>query len=235
MNEEKNISEATIEALTRNFFKEANSYGFQYEHYLKFVNFLLDMALEPQTKSDISKPHQTVNKLLNISALPIKTQRLTITKFAPKNHFSFLKEWLNDEFGRYFILSLSTNHSITPEELVSSGNNILGLISLNDGTPIGLMGFINYNKQHSKAELRKIIGVPNLRGKGYGKEATLAWIEYGKNALKLKKIYLNTIDTNIRNIKINEELGFKVEGILRNEIIIDQNYRDILRMGLLFD
>jgi RimJ/RimL family protein N-acetyltransferase len=235
MNEEKNISETTIEALTRNFFKEANSYGFQYEHYLKFVNFLLDMALQPKEEDKVSKSQKITNNVNVNSELPIKTQRLIITKFSPDKHFSLLKQWLEDEYGRYFMLSLSSNYSLTPEELVTSGNNILGLITLTDSQPIGLMGYLNYNKIHSKAELRKIIGVPDLRGKGYGKEATLAWIQYGKNRLKLKKIYLNTIDTNIRNIKINEDLGFKVEGILRNEILIDQTYRDVLRMGLLFD
>jgi len=94
------------------------------------------------------------------------------------------------------------------------------------------MAFLNYDRKYKKAELRKLIGVPKLRGKGLGKEATKYWIQYGFTELGLNKIYLNTVDTNIRNIKLNEELGFKVEGILRNEILIDGNYHDVLRMGL---
>lgn len=233
MNEEKNISDTTIEALTRNFFKEADSYGFQYEHYLKFVNMLLDMAMKPNSNNNevkSSKPHRNIK----ISKLPIKTDRLMIRNFEKKNDLPLLAEWFNDEYGRYFILSLSSNQKISVEALANAPENILGLITLHDQTPIGLMGFLNYDKNHAKAELRKIIGDPALRGKGYGKEATIAWIEYGRIVLGLKKIFLNTIDTNIRNIKINEDLGFKVEGILRNEIMIDNKYHDVLRMGLLF-
>lgn len=38
--------------------------------------------------------------------------------------------------------------------------------------------------------------------------------------------------TNVGNIKINEEIGFRVEGVLRNEVFIDGRYHDVLRMGL---
>lgn len=233
MSEDKNISNTTIEALTRNFFKEAESYGFKYEHYLKFVNMLLDMALQPNSNNTELK-NKTVVQNNKVSKLPIKTERLIIRPFDKKNDLHLFKEWLKDEYGRYFILTLTSNRKFTAEELINSDNNIFGMITLHDETPIGVMGFLNYDRDIGKAELRKIIGVANLRGKGYGKEATIAWIEYGRLVLKLKKIFLNTIDTNIHNIKINEDLGFKVEGIFRNEIMIDNKFHDVLRMGLLF-
>jgi RimJ/RimL family protein N-acetyltransferase len=40
------------------------------------------------------------------------------------------------------------------------------------------------------------------------------------------------MDTNFRNIRLNESLGFVVEGILRNEYVLDGRERDVLRMGL---
>jgi RimJ/RimL family protein N-acetyltransferase len=83
-----------------------------------------------------------------------------------------------------------------------------------------------------KAELRKLIGDAEQRRKGFAKEASALWIRYGFKALALKKIYLNTRDTDIRNVRLNEELGFVVEGVLRNEVLIDGTYHDVLRMGL---
>jgi len=71
-----------------------------------------------------------------------------------------------------------------------------------------------------------------MRSKGFAKEATKLWIHYGITKLGLKKIYLNTLYTNIRNISLNEELGFKIEGILRNEVFFDERYHDVSRMGL---
>jgi len=67
---------------------------------------------------------------------------------------------------------------------------------------------------------------------GLAKEATKLWIEYRILALGLKKIYLNTLFTNVRNIRLNEDLGFQVEGILRNEIFFEGKHYDVLRMGL---
>ena len=127
-------------------------------------------------------------------------------------------------------MTSATLHTI--ENLISLEKNILGVITLKDGKPIGTVAFLNHDTDNHKAELRKIIGDPEYRGKGYGKEATKYWIKYGFERLKLKKIYLNTTDTNFHNIRINEELGFKVEGILRDEILFDGIPHDVLRMGL---
>jgi RimJ/RimL family protein N-acetyltransferase len=46
---------------------------------------------------------------------------------------------------------------------------------------------------------------------------------------------LNTINTNIRNVKLNEKLGFRVEGVLHNELYFDGEYHDVLRMGMVND
>ena len=70
---------------------------------------------------------------------------------------------------------------------------------------------------------------------GYAKEASQMWIQYGSQTLGLKKIYLSTLNNNIRNIKLNEELGFKVEGILKNEVYFDGEFHDVLRMGMFIE
>jgi RimJ/RimL family protein N-acetyltransferase len=43
------------------------------------------------------------------------------------------------------------------------------------------------------------------------------------------------IENNIRNVTLNKELGFQIEGILRKEIIIDSVYHDVLRMAYIVD
>ena len=95
------------------------------------------------------------------------------------------------------------------------------------------MGYLDYDTNQHKAEMRKLIGEDEHRGKGHAKEATNLWIQYGINNLGLKKIFLNTIENNIRNVTLNKELGFQIEGILRKECFIDNKYYDLLRMGLI--
>ncbi len=235
--EKSKIPDATIEALTRNFFKESLDYGFKYEDYLKFVNSLLEYAISTKNNG-FEKEIDSISSIKNsskIATLPIETENLIIREFNKESDSKLIDDWSHDKFGRYFFLSMTSSRDSNIEKLVSSDNHHLGIITLKDNTPIGVVGFLNCDKTHRKAELRKLIGVPEHRAHGYGKEATKYWIKYGVENLDLKKIYLNTIDTNIHNIRINEKMGFKVEGILRNEALVDGVTHDILRMGLVAD
>ncbi len=233
MNEIKKITDTTIEALSRNFFKEAATYGFRYEHYLKFVNVLLDLAL---SQNGISKMHEKQSEdteEIIYKKFPIQGKDISIRKYDSDKDFKLVNKWLKDKFGKYFLHSLITSSKSTINDLLSYEHNMHGIIMDSTGNEIGLVSYLNIDSNVHKAELRKIIGDPSERGKGYGKKATQLWMNYGKNKLKLKKIFLYTVETNIRNIKLNEELGFKVEGILRNEVRIDNKYHDVLRMGIL--
>lgn len=228
------IPETTIDLLSRNFFKEAIQYGFKYEDYLRFVNTLLDYAIQTKNgqpkeeKKNINGFFETIENW----KLPLETKNLKIREFQIESDTKYLKDWIKDKYGRHFLLSISSSKSHTVENLISLEKKFLGIITLKDDKPIGAVAFLNHDVDNSKAELRKMIGNTKYRGMGFGKEATKYWIKYGFEELNLKKIYLNTIDTNFRNIKINEELGFKIEGILRDEVIYDNIPHDVLRMGL---
>jgi diamine N-acetyltransferase len=232
------IPDTTIETLTRNFFKESRDYGFQYEDYLKYVNVLLDHAINAKGKNPDQKElnrTNTKNVAVKTTELPIETKNIIIRDFKKAADIELIEEWQKDMFGRYFMLSMTNSQDGKIDKLTNTNYNKLGIITLKNNLPIGIVAFLNIDKVYQKAELRKLIGVPEHRAHGYGKEATRYWIKYGFQKLNLKKIYLNTIDTNIHNIKINEEMGFKVEGILRNEALVDGVVHDVLRMGLLVE
>jgi RimJ/RimL family protein N-acetyltransferase len=232
------LPNTTIETLSRNFYKQASNYGFRQEDYLKFVNILLEYAMKPKgeitgTGGGFVKENfvNEFEKTIPVS-LPIQGKKICIREFNEKNDKPLFKKWLSDNFGRFFLLSRTTDRTLDIDQLFENENTIIGVITLPNDKPIGSVAFINYDNVHPKAELRKVIGEPDMRGKGLGKEATQLWIKYGISGLDLKKIYLHTLNTNIRNIKLNEEMGFQVEGILRNETLIDGEYHDVLRMGL---
>lgn len=116
--------------------------------------------------------------------------------------------------------------------LLNQSQNVIGMITLPDGTPIGCLAFLNVNRDQGRAELRKLIGEREMRGRGLAKQATALWIRYAAEGLALRKICLYTLGSNIRNIQLNEDLGFEVEGILRNEVVVDGRPHDVVRMGL---
>jgi RimJ/RimL family protein N-acetyltransferase len=105
------------------------------------------------------------------------------------------------------------------------------MITTLEGKPIGALAYLDHDVDHKRAELRKLIGDPEFRGMGLAEEATQLWIAYGIHALHLEKIYVSTLQTHINNIKLNEKIGFQVEGLLRDEVLIDGTRHDVLRMG----
>lgn len=238
--QDNKIPDTTLDTLTRNFFKETLEYGFGQTDYVRFVNRLLDYAMGSKQSNQTADQRidestadiRSTCRDARYASLPLVGERIKIRAFDSSRDRSVLKQWLEDEQGRYFLLSHINASLLRVEKLVEDDANILGMMTGLDDTPIGVMAYLHYGATQGKAELRKLVGEATMRGKGLGREATRLWIRYGFDGLNLNKIYLNTFDTNIRNIRLNEELGFRVEGILRNEIFVDGKYRDVLRMGL---
>ena len=229
------IPKATIDALARSIYKEASGYGFQQVDIIRLINELMDLCtgqeLTERDTAELARPDVVVDPQAAMT-MPIKGERVLIREFAGAEDRRLLEQWLPDRYGRYFVLSCATAQSITIDALIGNPNNYLTMVTLHDGKPIGAMAFLDHSKTQKRAELRKLIGDLDARGQGLAEEATRLWIQYGIRALGLEKIYVSTLQTQFANIKLNESIGFRVEGLLRNEILIDGKRHDVLRMGL---
>lgn len=231
----KVLNDITVETVSKAIIDETSKWGFKQTDYITLVNAILDLSLTKHMVKDFSKDRKDKKLLRDKFSFPITDEHIHLRLFEKDSDHKIVKNWLEDDIGRWFLLSRPNTKTNTLNQLVKDENNILGIITLPDSQPIGLMGFLDYDRDHHKAEMRKLIGEVEYREKGFAKEATSLWIQYGINNLGLKKIYLNTIENNIRNVTLNMELGFQVEGILRKECYIDGKYFDILRMGLIVD
>lgn len=228
---QKIMNDVTIEVISKSIFKETDRMGFDQTDYVKLINQLLDMSLN---KSHTRQESESVNyRSFEEMKLPLQGEHIVVRKFNHKKDTEIVKKWLNGTAGQDFLLSSPPSQHITDKQLIEDKKILLGVIELKEGKPIGLLGFIDIDNRQYKAELRKVIGEEEHREKGYAKEATKLWLAYGINVLQLKKIYLNTLQTNMRNIRINQELGFNIEGIFRNECFIGGKYYDVLRMALI--
>jgi RimJ/RimL family protein N-acetyltransferase len=224
------LPDMTVEVAARSFHREAVGYGFGLPDFVHFTNTLLGIAMASHHGREppgavVSPPRQ------RYAELPVVGPKLTIRAFGEPGDREQLEQWVLDEEGRFFMLSTSSGRTQTVEQLVLSPHNRIGMVTV-EGQPVGCVAYLDHRPDQGRAELRKLIGRRDMRGRGLGREAARLWLGYGLGALGLKKIYLTTLVTHVGNIKINEEIGFRVEGVLRNEVFIDGQYRDVLRMGL---
>jgi len=224
----------TVEAISKTILNETSKWGFKPSDYISLVNGLLDLSLIKSTKNESKEKTEEKPKRGKLD-FPLRGKQIQVRLFDKNSDYKIVQGWLKDEAGRWFLLSRSSSSGKTLQQLLEDERNIFGIISLADSTPIGLMGFLNYDQNNHKVEMRKLIGEEIHRGKGYAKEATMLWIQYGINNLGFKKIYLNTIENNIRNVTLNKELGFQIEGILRKEFVINNEYYDVIRMGYIVE
>lgn len=227
------LPQITLEVAARSFYKQALAYGFSIDDFVRFTNILLGIAMSRGGSAAL--PEERPGRPRNPkTTLPLVGQNVTIRLFDAQHDRPLFDRWLVDPEGRFFLLSTTSGRSRHVDQMLADPSNLFGVI-LYQGQPIGCVAFLDHSQEQQRAELRKMIGEAGLRGLGLAHEAAALWVGYGIGALKLRKIYVNTLATHIRNIKINEELGFQVEGMLRAELLIDGEYHDVLRMGLCCD
>jgi RimJ/RimL family protein N-acetyltransferase len=96
----------------------------------------------------------------------------------------------------------------------------------------GIIGAESIDLGPAKMEMRKLVGDADMRGKGIGKRATFLFLYYAFMVRNFNKVYVYSMDTNIRNLHLNARFGFELEGILLEEALVRDERRDVVRMGL---
>ncbi len=231
----KAIPQETVQTLARSIHREARDYGFAQVDMVRLVNELMDLSTRDGGFGATDVAQQSAVQLpdgVDFTALPLRGENIVVRDYDAARDKAALESWLPDRYGRFFVLSCATAQAITLDSLVDDPKNRLGIVTDSDDRPIGAMAYLDISDEQRRAELRKLIGDPDYRGRGLAEEATRLWIEYGRRTLGLEKIYVSTLQTHIGNVKLNEAVGFRIEGVLHNEVRIDGRRFDVLRMGI---
>lgn len=97
---------------------------------------------------------------------------------------------------------------------------------------IGSTYIRDINYKDGKGEFGIFIGEDNYLSRGIGAEATKLIIQYGFKELGLHKIFLRVLSNNTRAIKCYEKVGFIQEGYFKDEVLIQENYHDLVFMAI---
>jgi RimJ/RimL family protein N-acetyltransferase len=97
---------------------------------------------------------------------------------------------------------------------------------------IGNCGLVQIDRDNATATLGIFIGESNCRGQGLGEEAVRTLCRYAFEEMRLHKIRLDVYADNPA-VKTYERVGFRKEGVLREEAFRKGRHLDVIRMGLL--
>lgn len=99
---------------------------------------------------------------------------------------------------------------------------------------MGLLSLWDRTIPHQAAEVSIWLGQP-FRNRGAGTEALRVALRYAFDDLKLHKVYLRVLEYNTRAIRAYEKCGFRVEGVLRDEMRVSGRWYALVYMGVLAD
>ncbi len=145
---------------------------------------------------------------------------VSIRKFEEKDIPNKIK-WINDSNNnKYLHYDLPLEYDKTLNWFINNKDRkdrIDAVIEV-DGIPVGLIGLLSIDNKNSKAEYYITLGEPKYKGKGIAKLASKILLDYAFKKLGINKVYLFTEIENIKAQKLFEKIGFKKEGLLKEDI-----------------
>ena len=108
----------------------------------------------------------------------------------------------------------------------------LGVVFKETGRVIGVITLAKVDRQNRSAEIGFWIG-KKYWGRGLTSEAVRLALKYGFEELELHRIYAWTFEKHIASRRVMEKSGFKLEGVMREAVLKDNERHNILNYGIL--
>ena len=162
---------------------------------------------------------------------------VTIRKFTFEDIPLKIK-WVNDAANNKYLhydLPLEYEKTCKWYERASKDDNRFDAVIEYNGEPIGLTGLLCIDTKNSKAEEYMLIGNTEYKGKGIAHKAGLLNQAYGFYKLGLNKVVAYTEIENISALALYLKRGFSIEGILKNDLILNGRKIDRYVMGSFID
>lgn len=161
--------------------------------------------------------------------------KIKIRKFNEKD-IPYKVKWINDERNNTYLhydLPLKEDKTLVWFKNNKDRTDRLDLTITFNNKPAGVIGLLNVDSINRKAEYYICIGEEKYKGKGLAYNASKLLFEYACNELNLNKIYLYTEVNNIAAQRLFKKIGFVREGLLRQDLIYNNNKIDRYIYGLI--
>lgn len=148
--------------------------------------------------------------------------------------------WFNDAETtrfmqqRYFPNTVQKQLKHLQDAILAASDKIqLGILPTGEKQIIGVISLNTIDFLNRRAEISIIIGEKKFLGRGLGTEAIKLLLGHAFGRLNLHKVGLGVLSGHTAAIRSYEKAGFVIEGILKDEVLLDGQYHDVTRMGVL--
>jgi RimJ/RimL family protein N-acetyltransferase len=149
-----------------------------------------------------------------------------------------VQPWFNDpEVTRFLLIhrpmNLRAEEGFIDRLLQNEHDMALVIVIRELDKAIGTAGLhhVDYRNRHAGFGLS--IGEKAFWGQGYGTEATALVVRHAFQTLNLNRVWLHVYADNARGLRAYEKVGFRREGVLRQDNFREGRYGDTIVMGLL--
>ncbi len=145
-----------------------------------------------------------------------------------------LQRYANDPGVRRMVSNQFPHSLISEEEWIkklskdSTKEVVLGIVLKDTDQVIGVMGLHHINWKDRTATTGAIIGKEEWRGKGYGTEAKMLFLNHAFNELNLRKICSVALEFNQLSLGFNAKCGYKEEGRQKKHVFVNGDYVDVV-------
>lgn len=163
-----------------------------------------------------------------------QSDKVTLRLFEERDIANKIR-WINDpEIHRFLHYDVPLNYEKTLAWFHSKDNSKrLDCVIEYDGIPVGLVGLLNIDRVHQKAEIYISMGETKFMRKGIASIALSILVEYAFSHYSLHKVYLNTDGENIGAHKLFEKTGFVREGYFVDDMLCRGKFIDRIRYAVI--
>ena len=159
----------------------------------------------------------------NVSLRPIAredTDRIVAWRNKPSvyRHFIFRQPFTREMHENWLATKVDTGKVIQDKALEK---------------PVGSVYYRDVDPENESAEYGIFIGEEDYLGRGFGTETARLFTRFGLDVLKLHRISLRVLEGNAIALRSYEKAGFATEGVFRDMVKLDGEYKDVIFMSIL--
>ena len=147
-----------------------------------------------------------------------------------RRHFAKSLEWLKDTTVTEY---LPVSETVDIHKEIGSLEHLLKsdfargfAVETLEGEHIGNGVLHHIDFRNKRAEFSGLLGETSFWGKGYAVEATALVLETAFEKLGLNKVYCRISVDNMRAQEFSKKMGFTQEGVLRQEVLKNEEFVD---------